>query len=30
MKYAIEMASGAKFHKDYFMHSKVGTGAIHI
>jgi hypothetical protein len=26
MKYAVEMGSGAKFHKDWFMRSKVNRG----
>jgi hypothetical protein len=26
MKYAVEMGSGAKFHEDWFRHSKVGGG----
>jgi hypothetical protein len=26
MKYAVEMGSGAKFHKGWFRHSKVDRG----
>jgi hypothetical protein len=29
MKYAVEMGSGAKFHKDWFSHSKVDKGDMH-
>jgi hypothetical protein len=29
MKYAVEMVSGAKFHKYWFRHSKVDRGDTH-
>jgi hypothetical protein len=29
MKYAVEVGTGAKFHKYLFRHSKVDTGGVH-
>jgi hypothetical protein len=29
MKYAVEVATGAKFHKDWFRHSKVDREDTH-